>query len=255
MLQAEERGTYKKPVQMGRGGIKLHRWKIGCEGCSLRDCGPSRGRTGQRGENQVSKCGCRGDGSTLRWSGQAVVIHSPVCICRNPCRATTEPAPWSLEGGKMKRPYQPNVRKRHKKHGFRARMQTRGGRAVLRSRRQKGPGPTGRVISGLSGRRALARLQAEGIAKTRGPIRVKYRSSADSGCRIAFAVPRSVGGSVRRNRCRRRIQAILRDLDREAEGLPSPGDYLIRVSGPLDHLSYSELRTTMTELLNDLRSK
>ena len=38
----------------------------------------------------------------------------------------------------MKRTFQPNIRRRARKHGFRARMRTRAGRSIIANRRSKG---------------------------------------------------------------------------------------------------------------------
>ena len=56
------------------------------------------------------------------------------------CDPVEERTPTKRFGDELvsKRTYQPNNRRRHKVHGFRLRMRTRAGRAILSARRRKG---------------------------------------------------------------------------------------------------------------------
>ena len=102
----------------------------------------------------------------------------------------------------------------------------------------------------LSDRAAFARLRAEGVRSGKGPIRLVSRLDATQAPRIAFAVPRSVGIAVVRNRVRRRIRAELHELGNENPRFPAPGDHLIRVTAPIDQWSHADLRHTMSTLLS-----
>jgi large subunit ribosomal protein L34 len=61
-----------------------------------------------------------------------------------PGQAAVHPADWqaknreNAEVSKGKRTFQPNNRRRSRTHGFRLRMRTRAGRAILAARRRKG---------------------------------------------------------------------------------------------------------------------
>jgi large subunit ribosomal protein L34 len=57
-----------------------------------------------------------------------------------PSTSATQGVPPSTAGESLvsKRTYQPNNRRRAKTHGFRLRMRTRAGRAILSARRGKG---------------------------------------------------------------------------------------------------------------------
>ncbi len=57
-------------------------------------------------------------------------------LAADPALPTVPPAPTGVV--MSKRTFQPNNRRRAKKHGFRLRMRTRAGRSILNARRRKG---------------------------------------------------------------------------------------------------------------------
>ena len=70
--------------------------------------------------------------------------------------------------------------------------------------------------------------------------------SGTDAVRVAYAVGRAVGGAVTRNRIRRRLRAIVAELD-----LP-PGAYLVGVSPAVATESFASLRAHVATALDRL---
>jgi large subunit ribosomal protein L34 len=75
-----------------------------------------------------------------RAPGRDLLLRGSVPSAATTGQATREHHPTSRDGALTvsKRTFQPNNRRRAKTHGFRLRMRTRAGRAILAARRRKG---------------------------------------------------------------------------------------------------------------------
>ena len=86
----------------------------------------------------------------------------------------------------------------------------------------------------VRGRESFAALSRHGRRVREGPLTVVHRPGPQDP-RVAFAVGRRVGPAVARNRLRRRLRAIWRDLE-----VPG-GDYLVVAAPPTLDLSFTQL--------------
>ena len=81
---------------------------------------------------------------------------------------------------------------------------------------------------------------------------VTYLPDSSPVPRVAFAVGRRVGPAVVRNRCRRRLRAVLAELAGGPTPVLRPGAYLFSVAPGAVSLSHQELHRTVRSALDRL---
>jgi ribonuclease P protein component len=108
------------------------------------------------------------------------------------------------------------------------------------------------LIDRVRERHAFARLGREGTRIRRSALWCSWcPDPASTTTSVAFAITRAYGPAVNRNRLRRRLRSILRELDR-SEPLP-PILLLVGVRPQPVELTFDRLQDELTALIREIR--
>jgi ribonuclease P protein component len=109
------------------------------------------------------------------------------------------------------------------------------------------------LIDRIRGRHAFDRLSRDGTRIRRTALWCCWCPDPDSTTTcVAFAIPRALGPAVTRNRLRRRLRAVLHDLDRN-DPLP-PGLLLIGARPRPVELTFDQVRLELVSLVDAMRA-
>ena len=125
----------------------------------------------------------------------------------------------------MKRTYQPSKLVRARRHGFRTRMATAGGRKVLAARRARG-------------RKKLA--QAFYVATHNMVLQAALSLSETDNLFVGYTATKKIGNAVCRNRSKRRLRAVAHEV-LPVYALPNV-DYIFIARNSTASCPYSELK-------------
>lgn len=166
----------------------------------------------------------------------------------------------------MKRPFQPSNLKRNRTHGFRARMEDKNGRLVLKRRRQKGRWKLTvsderrrfdivsadlkrrNLFVSLKSKKNISLLFTTGKKCYGSGLMLRYLAGLP-GCekpQLLVAVPKKWGNAVKRNRYKRQVKAALYEILTTA---PLPDGITMAV---MPKLPAPEPETGFTDLKADL---
>lgn len=79
---------------------------------------------------------------------------------------------------------------------------------------------------------------------------MRYLATSDDSFRVAYAIATRTGSAVTRNRARRRIRAVLDELDRAGE-LPR-GVCLVGLSRSIEEHTFDQVRSDVTACLEQV---
>ena len=96
---------------------------------------------------------------------------------------------------------------------------------------------------------ALSRSRARGRSGPVWIVRASPSDGDDPAVRVAYAIPRTVGTAVVRNRLRRRLRAMIAELHRE--GRLTPGLHLVGARPGAVDLPAAELRRHLASAVAD----
>ncbi len=195
-------------------------------------------------------CGCRGRSRTRSLVRSRCAMTRP-SNCIRSCQPGTASEPGSRGGRReayISTQHPPTCQKarvplthEHPRRPCRAEKPPR-----------QGPRPTLGLIGRIRERHAFVRLGREGTRIRRSALWCIWCPDPDStATSIAFAINRACGPAVTRNRLRRRLRSILRELDR-SEATP-PALLLIGIRPEAIELTFDQLRSEMTAVIEQIR--
>jgi ribonuclease P protein component len=110
------------------------------------------------------------------------------------------------------------------------------------------------LIRPIRDRRGFQRLAAEGRRIQRSNLWCIWCPDPHSpAASVAFAIGRTSGPAVARNRLRRRLRAVLREIDR-ATPIP-PALLLFGTRRPATELTYEMIQRDATALIDEIRAQ
>ena len=153
----------------------------------------------------------------------------------------------------MKRTYQPSKIKRARKHGFRSKMKTKGGKKLLARRRARGRKSL--TVSGwemkskilaLSKNEEFKNLLKENKLSNRyvtiffGNLKNKNRKKIN----ISFVTKKKIGNAVKRNKIKRRLRNIINDAVKK-KSIKFNYSYLVIAKPTMLNYEYTNIKETL----------